>query len=44
MMIVINPSEKPERLTINGFTKRNHAKTPALPNMVAAKISHGSGF
>ena len=44
MMIVIMPSEKPETLTINGLTKLNHANTPALPNMVAAKISQGSGF
>ncbi|SAG27899.1 Uncharacterised protein [Enterobacter cloacae] len=44
MIAVITPSEKPDTLTINGFTKLNQANTPALPNIVAAKINHGSGF
>ena len=44
MIAVITPSEKPDTLIINGLTKLNQAKTPALPNMVAAKINHGSGF
>ncbi|MNL75056.1 hypothetical protein D3C87_2007980 [compost metagenome] len=44
MMTVMKASEKPETFTINGFTKLNHANTPALPNIVAAKINQGSGF
>ncbi|VTP68290.1 Uncharacterised protein [Leclercia adecarboxylata] len=44
MIAVITPSEKPDTLIMKGLTKLNQAKTPALPNMVAAKINQGSGF